>query len=745
MAQQITDADALAILQSTQASPASSATSSGITDPDAMAVLQSAQEAPHWTPEQQAVADQEAANGRALFAPTAMDRALSANKQAGMAEWHYISDPLLSAAQMLGHGIQSAADAAYGPPDQPGQVRGGVAGMIDTTARNFDQRLADREAAYKQSQPDTAASHVGAAMGMVAPFVVGGPASLGGKIAEGADYATQFANKFPLLQKMLSGGLQGSVLGSLQPVTQGDFAQQKTAQTALGTAAGGVFPLIARAGQEIYNAGVPLVNPMGAARDFVGRVLGDAAPQVAQNLRSAPTLVPGSLPTAAQVGQSIPLVQAEKALANQSPEFKGALAARGQANNQARLDAIQNVAGTPQTLQAAQDARRTAIDPFVSQYLTDSKPGVRWQGAQDAFQTLVDNPGRMSSGDFDALSQANKIAAKVRSGAMQEDDALAELKDLGDSVTSKKAQDAFHAATGAINRNMVDPSGVLQTLKTLRYGPLGVNPQRANTLDSLISSVQGSQNINGLVGTDLLDAVRQETGKLARQASGQNGMAYGSANDSLVQAIDRVAPGYANYLGAYARASQPITDQRAASGILDRLGSVGLGADQRPVLTLSRYNSALNQANKGPFPLSPQAQDALGNVQKDLQREGVSNSVRTPGSDTDYNLNARGWLASKLYGSNFNGGGPAGKLVGAALGSVVPGIGTVGGYLGAEKLASVANSRVFDAVQKLMLNPRTMADELDKLAAKNPTLAKALGRITQQQAAYSAPQVTHQP
>jgi hypothetical protein len=703
------------------------------------------QDAPQWTPEQQAVADQEAASGRALFAPSATDRLLSNVKDAGAAEWHHLGNIALNGAQMLGHGIQSVADAAYGAPDQPGNVRGGVAGMIDTTSRNFDQNLAAREATYQKEVPNSPGAYVGAGMGEVAPFIVGGGASLGAKLAQGADAITG-GIKTPLLQKILSGALQGTALGASQPVTdaQGNFAQQKVGQTVLGTLTGGALPVAARAGQEVYNAAATLANPMGVARSFIGRVLGDDAANVAQNLRAAPTLVPGSMPTSAQVGQSIPLVQVEKALANQSPEFKGALAARGQERNQARIDAIQSVAGTPQTLQAAQDARRAAIDPFVSQYLTDSKPGVRWQGAQDAFQNLVDNPGRMSSGDFDALSQANKIAAKVRSGAMQEDDALAELKDLSDSVTSKKAQDAFQAATGAINRNMVDPSGVLQTLKTLRYGPLGVNPQRANTLDSLISSVQGSQNINGLVGTDLLDAVRQETGKLARQASGQNGMAYGSANDSLVQAIDRVAPGYADYLGTYARASQPITDQRAASGILDRLGSVGLGADQRPVLTLSRYNSALNQANKGPFPLSPQAKNALGNVQKDLQREGVSGSVRTPGSDTAYNLSAPGWLASKLYGSNFNGGGPIGKLAGAALGSIVPGIGTVGGYLGAEKLASVANSRVFDAVQKLMLNPQTMADELDKLAAKNPALARALGRLTQQQAAYTAPQLTNQ-
>lgn len=63
----------------------------------------------------------------------------------------------------------------------------------------------------------------------------------------------------------------------------------------------------------------------------------------------------------------------------------------------------------------------------------------RWKGAVDAFDPLVNKPGRMSSNDFDALKEANAIAKKVRSGSMQEDDALEQLKELGDSVSSKRA------------------------------------------------------------------------------------------------------------------------------------------------------------------------------------------------------------------------------------------------------------------------------------------------------------------
>jgi hypothetical protein len=775
MTQQITDPDALAILQSTQDAPAAASSATAITDPDALAVLHStltdAKPSASEVPTGGALPRMMAINGAMGFDPAGIvtrgadvlgnyidahaspdslirkgaDAVLGNAISAPVAMMHHGQNAALGLAQMALHNAASMGDSIYGAPNN-GLNRTGVAGLLDGARNGLDQSIKDREQTYQRGIPNNLGSGFGAAVGEIAPFFAGGSASLGSKLGEGADAITSFANKIPLLQKTLSGALQGGAIAGLNPVTDTNdsFAKQKAAQIGFGTLAGGALPALASGANGAYGVVKPLVNPTGVARDFLGRILGNDAPQVAQNLRQAPSLVPGSMPTSAQVGQSIPLVQAEKAFANQSPDFKSAMMARSQANNQARLDAIQGVAGTPETLRAAKDARRAAIDPFTSQYLTDSKPAIRWQGAQDAFQSPLNKPGRMSSSDFDALSQANKVASQVRSGAMQEDDALAALKELGDSVTSQKAQNAFQSATDAINRNMVDPSGVLRTLKTLRYGPLGVNPQRATTLDSLISSVQGSQNVNGLVGTDMLDQVRQETGKLARKATGQNGTAYGSANDSLVQAIDRVAPGYADYLGTYARSSQPVTDQLGASSILDRLNPVGLNADQRPVVTLSRYNSALNQANKGAYPLSPQAQDALGNVRRDLQRESVSNSVRSPGSDTAYNLSAPGWLSSKFYGKNFNGGGPISKLVGAGLGSIVPGIGTVGGYLGAEKLANVANTRVFNAAQRLMLNPQAMADELDKLAVKNPALAKALGRLTQQQAAYAAPQITNQ-
>ncbi|MFP3607904.1 hypothetical protein, partial [Paraburkholderia sp. SIMBA_053] len=80
-------------------------------------------------------------------------------------------------------------------------------------------------------------------------------------------------------------------------------------------------------------------------------------------IRTAPTFVQGSAPTTAQAAPSPVLVATEKAAANDNPDFKIALTARENANNQARWDALNQIARTPADLDAAIAAREAAAGP----------------------------------------------------------------------------------------------------------------------------------------------------------------------------------------------------------------------------------------------------------------------------------------------------------------------------------------------------------------------------------------------
>lgn len=66
---------------------------------------------------------------------------------------------------------------------------------------------------------------------------------------------------------------------------------------------------------------------------------------------------------------------------------------------------------------------------------------------------------------------------------------------------------------------MVDPSGVQRAIATLRNGPLGVDPEVASGLDHLAGQIKSGSNINGKIGVDMLDAVRQQASKLLGNAS----------------------------------------------------------------------------------------------------------------------------------------------------------------------------------------------------------------------------------
>lgn len=172
----------------------------------------------------------------------------------------------------------------------------------------------------------------------------------------------------------------------------------------------------------------------------------------------------------------------------------------------------------------------------------------------------------------------------------------------------------------------------------------------------------------------------------------------------------------------------------AASAMVDSLGSGARNSAGSPQITLPGINSQLRKLDKLPYSVSPGMQDTLGGIQKDLQRASISNSVRSAGSDTAYNLNTQGWLASKVYGKQVGQSGPLADMVRKLpLG--------IGPFL--TSIKDTGAKRVLGAAQDVMLNPSEMAKELDRVAARNPHLARLLGRSVQRGMVTAAPQLTN--
>jgi hypothetical protein len=177
-----------------------------------------------------------------------------------------------------------------------------------------------------------------------------------------------------LLGKVGTAATQGAIDSAASPVVVQPgqtYAGQKGLQIGVGTALGGAIPVGISGVKGLYNAATPLLNPAA----YVGKGLAatmdpTTAAAVAANVRNAPAFVPNSAPTLDQIGGNVGLVQTAKAL-NNNPAVKNLFVDRGIANNAARWDAINSVAGTPQDLAAAVAARSAAAKPDIDSLLTN--------------------------------------------------------------------------------------------------------------------------------------------------------------------------------------------------------------------------------------------------------------------------------------------------------------------------------------------------------------------------------------
>lgn len=127
---------------------------------------------------------------------------------------------------------------------------------------------------------------------------------------------------------------------------------------AIGGAAVPVLGAVAKTGkaliEPLYNSGREQI-----AGRLLNRVAGDAAGAVQQRLASASPLVPGSMPTAAQVAESGGIAALERAAGAMNPE---AYSKRAMDQASARMTALRGIAGDDAAMAAAKAARKTASE-----------------------------------------------------------------------------------------------------------------------------------------------------------------------------------------------------------------------------------------------------------------------------------------------------------------------------------------------------------------------------------------------
>ena len=615
--------------------------------------------------------------------------------------WNDMKQVFGGAAHGIGSMVSNAANlaekgVASGVNAIPG-VRGSSVGNWLTNTANSDvaaQAAADQQ--FKQT-----ASPGAQASALVAPMLVplGGAASAAGAIRNGV---TALPLMGGTLGRLLGAGIGNAATGAaLSASSQIDPSQDYWSQVGhnalVGAGVGAGVPAAVGAatgvGRAVSNVAQPILNPRAYVGEGLANAIGDDAGQVAGNIRSAPQFVPGSAPTTAQAGANPVLVQTEKAQANANPEFKTAATQRAIDNNDARWQALMGVAQTPADLQAAQQARTAAAQPL-----------------------------------YDSAHQAT---ANIGPAFMR----YAQIPEMQEAMQRANGIASLDAAVGR-----------------------GVPPVWPTAPVPGVSA--GSRAINGAALDYTSRALGDMIGEAQRAGSTTRAGALSELKSNVDNWMGMYVPGVQQARTAYAAGSVPVNTMEVGQQIANGLGTRPMNAGGAPEIQMMPYRAALtkamNSGNAADYGIDANALGTLQGIGQDLQRATVSNSIKSPGSDTAYNLAANGWLARRLYGDNFQGGGvgkalgmaaqAGGAAGGAALfGPAGAGVGSaLGSGVGAMLNGSRVGGRLNEHLGQMLLNPQELLPYLDAHAAAqaNPgqlTLGQTLGRRLQYLPATAAP------
>lgn len=481
------------------------------------------------------------------------------------------------------------------------------------------------------------------------------------------------------------GAAQGGVGAAMMPTTGSSdlsYAQQKMLQTGLGAALGGALPAGFAGARAGLNAVGGVLNPILRPGRFVGQGIGDAlSPQdaaaAAANIRNAPQYVQGSSPTTAQVAGSPLLLQTEKAAAN-VPSIRGAFEQRGLDNNNARWAALNSIAQTPADLDAAVAAREAAAGPAYQAARAQNYT------VDPTIEALMNRPAMQ-----DALNRGLTIARNEGNQGI---------------IPAVQAQPAQHAnvPTGGIGFNGQPLFQQVQIRPATPGQPAQVSGDVLHYLKLGLDDLQQSARENTRLGPSERNAIN-------------------TAQTDFLNWLDNASPDYAHARQAYAANSPPVNTMQAAQQLAEQMSGLGRSANvnQQPILTAQSYAPALARALRSQeFGIEPGAQQGLENIGRDLQRATISNSMRSPGSDTGYNLAAQGWLARNLFGPDFSGATGIGKT-GAAAAALLAGhpLAAGGIFAGGKRVGQMVGDRLQQRLGDYLLNPDTLLPYLDARAA----------------------------
>jgi hypothetical protein len=552
------------------------------------------------------------------------------------------------------------------------------------------QRRADMDWALQDlgAQPDSMAFKGGKLGAEIA-----GTAGAGGMLAKGAAMLPGAAKIAPLIESIGSGGFRVGGMHGLSglatraaggAITGGASAGIIDPESAgSGAALGAAFPVGTKAlgslGVMIGNGAKSVVEPLyDAGRErIIGRALkefsGGRADEAARNMLSARELVPGSIPTTAEAAGIPSLSALQRASVNVSPEAANSLEARLMTNNQARVDALSELAGTSGAREVAETARDDAA-AVAYKTARQSDAMKRELATQQQLTKDAKNVGFEFLGNVPKRTQAQSEELAIRPSQA--------LIDLAKRPAMR---------------------GYIQEAKNLaaNHGFLIDNP---------LTSIDGLHYLKLAMDDALKGTPTTSLGRNAKSAV--MGM-----KEILTKEMDQVSPVYGVARGAYQEASKPLNQMAIAEELMKSVSPLTgkIRANQfaskltdKTAQTATGFNGATLENT-----LTPAQLGLLTSIKEDLARaEFGANAGRPVGTNTVQNL---------AYSNMMNQFGVPNMLRNSPIGQVA------GGLLGkaGDLVYGKANKEIAERLASVMLDPKEAAKIMLAKKPQHPLLRKA--------------------
>jgi len=475
-------------------------------------------------------------------------------------------------------------------------------------------------------------------------------AGLAGSLAPGVGIAKGVSKVLPvaktLLGRMGIGAATGAVAAGVQPIADSeDYAKDKAVQTGAGAVVGGAIPAAVQAVQGVKAAVEPFYE--SGRKAIIGRALDRAAggqsPTAIQALERAKEIVPGSRPTVGQASQNAGLASLERAATSTSPEATVAAQMRTADQNYARSMMLDKVAGTPQMMADAVKNRKVATTPLIQRLsqstaevnpsrtvnlidkiikgspgrtqLTDTLENVkkslyepypleqRGKEAWDALNALQKQ--RFGAKDIGAIRNARTVMDRVKTGKIDVDEALSQLK--GIAGKHKDVSDALAAVKDAIKA----PDQRLRSNASELY-----QGARKNMTDLLHAKAGDGSKVNEAISRELSVVMK-----------------------SLDHQINKAEPAYGKFLNKYSELSQPISQMKIGQAVSDKAtnatGNVQLNALNRALTDKTAQKATGFKRATLEKSLTPEQLGNMQAVKDDLVRAMTAQQMAgSAGSDT---------------------------------------------------------------------------------------------------------------